>query len=126
MIQDSIKNLNKYQASFPFLTTISEFILQHDLNQLVTGKTIIDSDNLFVVSIQMTTSFPPKIFKLESHRIYADLHLLLDKDENIFWSNTDLKPLEPYKPEIDTEFFKCKNPSMVALKPNYFALFLPG
>jgi len=125
MIIDSIKNHTLYpfgelwSKTFDFLRD-----LESDIQD---GKHTIAGDHLFA-GIDSYRTKPHPDAKLETHRRYIDIQLLLSGTEciNVF-PKTGLTVSEPYDPDKDAEFYQVpeKAPVRVTLKPGRFIVFFP-
>lgn len=88
------------------------------------GRVDLDGDNVYV-SVQRYETKPPKELKLEAHRQYADIQILLEGEESILWEPLDgLKVSTPYEPDI--AFFEFGHaPTEIVLAPGRFSVFFP-
>ncbi len=125
MIFDSMKRFSSYARLAPGVWgKVEKFIAESSASTPV-GRYVIDGD-LAYASVQSynTHEFNPE--KLENHRDFVDIQLLLDGEETIWWRDVEgLEEAKPYKPDI--AFFRAGSEGAVPLllKPGYFALFLP-
>ena len=125
MIIDSIKNCTLYPygdlwtKAFDFIRTLSPEIAE--------GKYAIDGDDLFA-GIDCYNTKTRKEAKLEAHRRYVDIQVLLSGSEclEIFPKN-GLTVSEPYDPDKDAEFYEIPEqaPAKVTLMPGQFIVFFP-
>jgi len=125
MIADSIQNSSLYpfgpawKAAFEFLKTLTP--------DSETGKRLIQGDKIFAgVDCYETKSRADA--KLETHRKYVDVQVLLSGSEVIeIFPKRGLTVSEPYNPEKDAEFYaKPSEPhAKVILKPGQFLVFFP-
>ncbi|NOU35442.1 MAG: YhcH/YjgK/YiaL family protein [Kiritimatiellaceae bacterium] len=125
MIFDSIENQSLYpfgaewKAAFDFLKTAAP--------EMEDKKYFIQGDDLFA-GVNSYSTKPRDIAKLETHRKYVDIQVLLSGEEIIeVFEKPGLVVSEPYNPEKDAEFYQvpAKPPVTVTLKPGHFAVFLP-
>ena len=86
MILDSLKNKAQYAALHPRFQTVFDFIDNTDVAALPCGRHDIDGDNIFVMVQEMDLR-EIKDARLELHRKYIDIHLLLQGPAEVFgWS----------------------------------------
>lgn len=125
MIIDSIKNHTIYPYSelwgkaFDFIRTLSLDIAD--------GKHRIDGEDLFAGVDRYETKSRADA-KLETHRRYVDIQLLLSGTERLeIFPKSGLTVSEPYDPDKDAEFYKVPEtaPIRVTLIPGQFIVFFP-
>ena len=86
MILDSLKNKAQYAALHPRFQTVFDFIDNNDVASLPCGRHDIDGDNIFVMVQEMDLR-EVSAARLELHRKYIDIQLLLSGPNEIFgWS----------------------------------------
>ena len=125
MIADSIQNSARYpfgpawNAAFEFLKTLSP--------DSETGKRLIQDSKLFAgVDTYETKSRADA--KLETHRKYVDIQMLLSGREAIeIFPKKGLAVSEPYNPEKDAEFYHvpAETHARITLRPGQFLVFFP-
>jgi YhcH/YjgK/YiaL family protein len=125
MIADSIQNSPLYplgpawDAAFEFLKTLTP--------DSATGKQVLDGDRQFA-GIDVYNTKARTDAKLETHRKYVDIQVLLSGTEVIeIFPKHSLSVSEPYNAERDVEFYKKPEEShaTVLLKPGQFLVFFP-
>ena len=125
MIADSIKNHSLYpfgpawKAAFDFLKTLTP--------ETETGKRVIQGDRLFA-GVDCYETKPRAAAKLETHRKYVDIQVLLSGEEVIeIFPKQGLTVSEPYNPEKDAEFYRAPEnaPVKITLRPGQFLVFFP-
>lgn len=127
MVFDKIPNLSKYSWLLPYIKTVVDFLNENDLKKLPLGKRQIDDNKVFTNVMEYETkSVDEKATKLECHRNYADIHLVIGEEKILTDNSEDLKRVENYKPDDDVEFFTGENLSEVILKGSNFVIFMPG
>jgi biofilm protein TabA len=87
MIRDHINNLNNYVSLIPSLRKIIDFVESNNLLILAPGKHEIDGDKIFAMLVETNLKKRNEI-KLEAHRKYLDLHLVIKGNETIAWLPT--------------------------------------
>lgn len=86
MILDSLKNKAQYAALHPRFQAVFDFIDNNDVASLPCGRHDIDGDNIFVM-VQELDLREVSAARLELHRKYIDVQLLLSGPNEIFgWS----------------------------------------
>ena len=125
MILDLIENHARYPfgpawiAAFDFLKTVPPAIEP--------GKYPIQGDNLFI-GVDCYDTKPRENAKLETHRKYVDIQLLLSGSERLeVFQKRELIVSEPYLPEKDAEFYQIPaDPrTTITLEPGQFIVFFP-
>ena len=74
MIYDKISNIKHYLGAYPHLDTAIHFIMEHKLEDLPLGKTVIDGDNVFV-NIMDAKTIPADEKQYEIHKNYMDIQI---------------------------------------------------
>ena len=86
MSLDSLKNKAQYAALHPRFQAVFDFIDNNDVASLPCGRHDIDGDNIFVM-VQELDLREVSAARLELHRKYIDIQLLLSGPNEIFgWS----------------------------------------
>jgi YhcH/YjgK/YiaL family protein len=126
MIIDSIARHNLYPlgpawtAAFEFLRTLSAATAD--------GHYPVLGERLYV-GVNSYTTRPRNAARLETHRTFVDVQLLLSGREVIeVFPKEGLVVSEPYQPEKDVEFYQppMAAPVRVALEPGTFVVFFPS
>ena len=128
MIYDKIENLSRYAKSFPDADKVIAFLEKCAAETPAPGKYELDGKKLFV-NVQR---YSPKTFdpdKLEYHRNYIDIQLLLSGAEKLYYAPLDgLETVMPYTPEKDCGMDRLPAPEAgteVSLVPGNFVLLFP-
>lgn len=127
MILDSLKNAAQYYSLHPRFKTVFEYIASHDLVAMECGRHDIDGDNIFV-NIQELDLKDTKAARLELHRKYIDIQLLLDGSDEVFgWSEKPdcLKPEAEFDVEKDVQFFTDVPQCFYSVKKGQFSILYP-
>ena len=86
MILDSLKNKAQYAALHPRFQAVFDFIDNNDVASLPCGRHDIDGDNIYVM-VQELDLREVSVARLELHRKYIDIQLLLSGPNEVFgWS----------------------------------------
>jgi biofilm protein TabA len=125
MVADTLDNGAAYRDLGGGLRKAIEYARSHDLRALPDGKHEIEGAKLFVL-IQSYTTRPEAEARLETHRKYLDLQLVLEGREIIYWAPAgELEPDGGYSDERDVAFYKGGVPGALALQAGAFAVFYP-
>ena len=125
MIADSIENYSLYpfgpawKTAFDFLKTLTP--------ETAPGKQLIQGDRLYA-GIDVYDTKTRDTAKLETHRKYVDIQILLSGTEIIeLFPKQGLTVCEPYNPERDAEFYAApaKTNMKITLNPGQFLVFFP-
>ncbi|MBE6213809.1 MAG: DUF386 domain-containing protein [Rikenellaceae bacterium] len=114
MILDTLKNKEQYASLHPRFKAVFDYIDTHDLASMELGRHDIDGDNIFVM-VQEIELRPREQARLELHRKYIDIQLVLRGPEEVFgWSEKkDCLTAE-------TEFDEAKDIQLFIDKPQCF------
>lgn len=125
MIIDSIQNSSRYpfgplwKKAFEFVQTLSP--------DMETRKYVLQDRDLYA-GIDSYLTKTRSAAKLETHRIYVDIQVLISGSE-IFevFPKEGLTVNEPYNPEKDAEFYQIppEPRAQITLKPGQFIVFFP-
>lgn len=96
-----------------------------DLKSLAVGKYQVNDD--FYYSIQEYDSKLIENCKLESHKLYADIQIVVEGEEAIDIAPiSELELLTEYNPEKDVSFWKTADTmERIELRNGSYAVFLP-
>ena len=128
MIYDKLENLPRYAKSFPGADKVIAFLKKCAAKTPAPGKYELDGKKLFV-NVQQ---YAPKTFtpeKLEYHRDYIDIQLLLSGAEKLYYAPLEgLETVTPYNPEKDYGMNRLPAPEAgveLPLVPGNFVLLFP-
>lgn len=124
MIFDDIKNIRNYPEVDE---KIADFILKLTAGQEC-GKVFLSEDGLTYANVDEYTTKTPENCKLEAHKKYIDIQLLLEGVEELDYINVEgLTVKEAYTPERDIMFFEIpeKVLNRIILETGKFALLYP-
>jgi YhcH/YjgK/YiaL family protein len=127
MIVDHVSNLGKYVFVHPLIKIIIEYIREHDLIALPSGKTEIMGSDLYVLR-ETYASKKASDCIFEGHLIYGDLQLVLSGFESIgyhYKGEHDYQISSPYLAEKDIEKYQIDTYTQVLLQTGMFAIVLP-
>lgn len=130
MIIGHINQLKKTMATYgEDLTCAFEFMLQTEFKGRHDGKMEIDGERMFcTVSLTNTETMVNR--QWESHKRYADIHLLLEGDEELLGFALPSEHNIPVTDRLDNEdyalFDEAENAMEVTLKEGMYIVFFPG
>lgn len=126
MIIDTLDQIQRYAALHPLFPQVFDFIKNTNLLALPNGKHAILNEEIFVL-IQRGVGQPKSEAKLECHRKYIDIQLVLDGTDEMGW-----KPLADCQQAIDSfnttndvQFFEDLPLNWLSTPPNKFCIFFP-
>ena len=114
MILDSLKNKAQYASLHPRFQKVFDFIDNTDLAALPCGRHDIDGDSIFVM-VQELDLREVKDARLELHRKYIDIQLLLNGPAEMFGWSEKKDCLTP-----ETEFDEAKDIQLFTDIPQCF------
>jgi YhcH/YjgK/YiaL family protein len=125
MIIDDVKYLSRYAGIAPEVwSKVVDFVEAALEKTPELGKHEIVGSDAFAIC-QTYTAHPADMEKLEYHKKYIDIQLLLAGNEEIWVENIDnLEETVPYSEEKDCGFYKADDKTVkVALNVGNFAIF---
>jgi len=129
MIYDRLENLSRYSSLFAGADEVIRFLAEAAARTPAPGKYELDGRRLFV-NVQ---EYAPKTFdpdRLEYHRDYIDIQLLLAGAESLYYAPLDgLETVAGYDAEKDCGFDRLPSPeagTRIPLVPGNFVLLFPG
>lgn len=126
MIFDAIANAGRYNALHPLFRDAFEFVRKTDLFVLPAGRYAILDERLFVIS-ERAAGRSHADAKLECHRRYIDIQLVLSGTDEMGWRALDecCDPVSDYSEERDIRFFNDAPSTWVKTPPGAFCIFFP-
>ncbi len=117
---------SRYYALHPGFRLGFEFLQRPDLATLAGGRHEIDGDRVFAL-INRDPGRGRTGARLEAHRKYIDIQLLIDGAEEIGWRPTDQcsQVTEPYDEDRDVAFFGDAPQTWIVLPPGKYMIFYP-
>jgi YhcH/YjgK/YiaL family protein len=127
MILDRLEHISRYAALGPAYRKAFDYLAATNLDALKDGRYPIDGENVYAIASSYETS-PAESRKLEAHRTYADIQVLLAGEETIQWTPLEGLPvLEDYQADKDIILLADRpGPAglvPVHLTPGLFAVF---
>jgi YhcH/YjgK/YiaL family protein len=126
MILDTIANAERYAALHPLFPQAFEYIRNTDLLALAPGRCPIVGKDLFAI-VEQVAGRAREAAKLECHRKYIDIQLVLDGVDEMGWKPlADChNPVSDYRVEKDIQFFHDTPAAWIATPPGAFCIFFP-
>lgn len=126
MIFDTISSADKYAKLHPLFSQAFEYIRKNDMKTMTIGRHTVLEDQIFVI-IQQDLGQKREAAKLECHRQYIDIQVVLSGVDEMGW-----KPLadcqhvtEIYNPAHDVQFFGDAPLNWLTVPANQFCIFFP-
>jgi biofilm protein TabA len=127
MILDSLQHASRYAALGPSFARAFDYLAGTRFETLKDGRHEIDGDSVYALLSSYSTA-APQTKKLEAHRRYADIQVLLQGEETILWTPLEgLQAEGEYQADKDIIFFRDRagaGTAQLSLHPGLFALFL--
>ncbi len=126
MIFSSLSQSSRYAALHPLFPRAFEYIRNTDLHALAPGHHPIFGEDLFVIVEHVPGRMRTEA-KLEAHRRYIDIQLVLEGVDEMGWKPLVEcnKPVSDYSAERDILFFNDAPASWIATPPDTFCMFFP-
>jgi biofilm protein TabA len=126
MIFDSVDHLSRY-GSIPYLDDVIAFLKRPDVLRITDPEVEIKRRDLFVRIMR----YHPKSAqenKFETHRVYADVQVLLyGKEIMEFAPQEDLEATTAYDTKGDYQFYNVeRNIGAIVVNKGEFMVFFPG
>lgn len=126
MILSTLTQSSRYAALHPLFPRAFEYIRDTDLLELAPGRYPIVGDDLFVIveSVHGRSRFEAK---LECHRKYIDIQLVLEGTDEMGWKPLEdcTQPVGDFSAEKDIQFFRDAADAWIATPPGAFCIFFP-
>lgn len=126
MIFDKLDNAKKYESIHPLFKEAFDYLLKTDFKKLENGKYLIKGEKLFAL-VERANGRDRSVAKLESHRKYIDIQLVLEGDEEMGHQTLShcKNPIDAYNPDKDYIFYNDSALNWIKTPPNYFCIFFP-
>ena len=124
MIFSTLSQSSRYAALHPLFPRVFEFIRDTDLLALAPGRYPIVGEQLFVI-VENVAGRTREAAKLEVHRRYIDIHLMLEGVDEMGWKALAdcVQPVSDYQEDI--QFFHDAPATWIATPPGAFCVFFP-
>ena len=126
MIFSTISQPDRYAALHPLFPRAFDYIRNTDLLTLAPGRYPIVGEQLFVI-VENVSGRTRAEAKLECHRRYIDIQLVLEGLDEMGWKALAdcVDPVSDYSAEKDIRFFHDAPASWIATPPGAFCIFFP-
>ena len=126
MIFSTLASSSRYAALHPLFQRAFDYIRDTDLNALTPGVHQIIDKQLFVI-VEEANGRTRAEAKLEAHRKYIDIQLVLDGVDEMGWKAlADChQPLDEHDAERDIRFFADEAASWISTPADHFCIFFP-
>jgi YhcH/YjgK/YiaL family protein len=126
MILAKLAEADRYAALHPLFARAFEFLRGTDLMALAPGRYDIQGEQVFAIA-QTRAGRMRTEAKLECHRRYIDIQLVLEGVEEMGWKPLAecVDPEADYDAARDIRFFNDTPASWIATPPGTFCLFFP-
>lgn len=126
MVLSTLSQSDRYAALHPLFPRAFEFIRNTDLLALAPGRYPIAGEQLFVI-VEHVAGRTREAAKLECHRKYIDIQLVLEGKDEMGWKALSecREPVADYSAEKDICFFHDAPASWIATPPDAFCIFFP-
>lgn len=126
MILDNANAADRYAVLHPLFLRAFEYIRDTDLFALAPGRYNIVGDDLIAI-VELVPGKTREMARLEAHRRYIDIQLVLDGDEQMGWKPLAdcYNPVSEHSMEKDIRFFHDTPASWISVPPDHFCIFFP-
>jgi YhcH/YjgK/YiaL family protein len=126
MIFSALSQSERYAALHPLFPRAFEYMRNTDLHALATGVHQIIDKQLFVI-VEAASGRMRMEAKLEAHRKYIDIQLVLEGVDEMGWKPLAEchQPMAEYSDERDIRFFDDVPDSWIATPAGAFCIFFP-
>ena len=126
MILSTLAQSARYAALHPLFARAFEYIRDTDLLALAPGRYPIVGEQLFVI-VENVAGRAREVAKLECHRRYIDIQLVLEGVDEMGWKALVdcTQPVNDYSAEKDIQFFHDTPATWIATPPGAFCIFFP-
>ncbi len=126
MILSTLKDADLYAGLHPHFVRAFEYLRNTDLISLQPGKYAVEGEEIFVI-VEACKGRARSEAKLECHRRYIDIQLVLDGVDEMGWKSLAecVDPKTDYDEARDIRFFNDLPASWVATPAGSFCIFFP-
>lgn len=126
MIFSALSQSSRYASLHPLFPRAFDYIRDTDLFNMAPGRYNLVGDDLIVI-VDHAQGKAREAARLECHRKYIDIQLVLDGSEEMGWKPLAdcLNPVSGYSAEKDIQFFIDAAASWIAVPPDHFCIFFP-
>jgi YhcH/YjgK/YiaL family protein len=126
MILSSLTQSARYASLHPLFRRAFDYIRETDLYALSPGRYNVAGDDLIAI-VEHVSGRTKEMARLEAHRRYIDIQLVLEGDETMGWKPLAdcYNPVGEHSIDRDIRFFLDAPASWVAVPPEHFCIFFP-
>jgi YhcH/YjgK/YiaL family protein len=126
MILSAPSQISRYAGLHLLFQRAFDYIRDTDLYALAPGRYPIVGDDLFAI-VEHVPGKTKEMARLEAHRKYIDIQLVLDGDEQMGWKPLAdcFNPVSEHSEDKDIRFFHDAPASWIAVPPDHFCIFFP-
>lgn len=126
MIFSHLSQADRYTPLHPLFAQVFNFMRTANLFALAPGRySLVDEDLIAIV--EQVAGRTRTMAKLEAHRRYIDLQLVLDGKDEMGWKPLAdcYNPIGKHSQEKDILFFQDAPVAWIATPPEHFCIFFP-
>lgn len=126
MIFSALSQSDRYTTLHPLFQRAFDHIRATDFFELAPGRYNLIGEDLIAI-VEQVSAKTKEMAKLEAHRRYIDIQLVLEGDETMGWKPLAdcLNPVSEHSEERDIRFFHDAPASYVPVPPDHFCIFFP-
>lgn len=126
MILSAHSQASRYAALHSLFPRALDYIRNTDLNALAPGVHQIIDKKLFVI-VEVASGRTRAEAKLEAHRRYIDIQLVLEGVDEMGWKPLSdcHQPIDEHNAERDIRFFADAPAAWITVPPEHFCIFFP-
>ncbi len=126
MIFSALSQSSRYSPLHPLFARAFDYIRATDLFALAPGRYPIAGDDLVAI-VEHVPGKTREAARLECHRKYIDIQLVLDGVDEMGWKPLAdcLNPVSDYSADKDIQFFHDAPAAWIATPPDHFCIFFP-
>jgi YhcH/YjgK/YiaL family protein len=126
MILATLSQSERYASLHPLFQRAFEHIRSTDFFALAPGRYNVIGEDLIAI-VEQVPGKTKEMARLEAHRRYIDIQLVLEGDEQMGWKPLAdcFNPVSEHNMEKDIRFFHDAPASWVAVPPDHFCIFFP-
>lgn len=126
MILSALSQSERYDSLHPLFRRAFDHIRTTDFFALAPGRYNIVGEDLVAI-VEQVPGKTKAMARLEAHRRYIDIQLVLEGDEQMGWKPLAdcFNPVSEHSEEKDIRFFHDAPASWVAVPPDHFCIFFP-
>lgn len=126
MILSALSQANRYAGLHPLFLRAFDYIRDTDLYALAPGRYHLAGDDLIAI-VEHVSGRSREMAKLEAHKRYIDIQLVLDGDETMGWKPLAdcYNPIGEHSIDRDILFFLDAPAAWIPVPPDHFCIFFP-